>query len=294
MIPWAFITVLCIIFFSGTAQHHRIHQPNKVIAVALGDTVTLQCYAHGDSIFWYKQIVGQQPQVISAFLKLSEPIFYNEFKNDRFWGKRLGSNSNLTISSITQSDEAVYYCGLRSLYIEFGSGTHLITKGRQNLASNISTSDHLNDYMECQQKCYENSTKQVKNGKQMALFSFFCDINFIIPISYVLIINLERLTAYISEEKLYPAVLGLACALGLCGVLVFALMGFIFRRSMCEQCLMQGSGQDNQVRGQSNAQDENVSYAALRFSRKKNKSGGKRGQCQQTMIVYTSDSLNVQ
>ncbi|ROL47089.1 Ig kappa chain V region 3547 [Anabarilius grahami] len=181
MIPWAFVAVLCIIC---SAQHHRIHQPNKVITVALGNTVTLQCYARGDNIFWYKQKVGQQPRVISVFFKLSGPIFYNEFKNDRFWGKRLGSNSNLTISSITQSDEAVYYCGLRTSYIEFGSGTHLITK-------------------------------------------------------------------------------------------------------------VQGSGQDNQVRGQSNAQDENVSYAALRFSRKKNKSGGKRGQSLQTMIVYTSDSLNV-
>lgn len=132
---WAFLvlTLWTLSVFSGSAQHHRIHQPNKVIAVALGNTVTLQCYARGDNIFWYKQIVGQQPRVISVFFKSSEPIFYNEFKNDRFWGKRLGSNSNLTISSITQSDEAVYYCGLRTLYIEFGSGTHLITKGKKFL-----------------------------------------------------------------------------------------------------------------------------------------------------------------
>lgn len=115
--------------FSGTA-HHPIHQPNKVITVPLGNTVTLQCYARGDNIIWYKQIAGQQPQVISAFMKLSEPIFYKEFKSDRFWGKRLSNNCNLTISGITQSDEAVYYCGLRTLYIEFGSGTHLIIKGK--------------------------------------------------------------------------------------------------------------------------------------------------------------------
>ncbi|KAK9963261.1 hypothetical protein ABG768_006460 [Culter alburnus] len=251
MIPWAFVAVLCIIFFSGSAQHHRIHQPNKVIAVALGNTVTLQCYARGENIYWYKQIVGQQPR--NPYFTMNSKVIDS--------GQQL--TNNLTISSITQSDEGVYYCGLRTLYIEFGSGTHLITKGRQNLASNISTSDHLNDYMECQQKCYENSTKQVKNEKLIAYIS-----------------------EDISEEKLYPAVLGLACALELCGVLVFALMGFIFRRGMCEQCLMQGSGQDNRVRGQSNAQDENVSYAALRFSWEKNKSGGKRGQSQQTVSLH--------
>lgn len=125
------LNLLALSVFSGTA-HHRIHQPNKVITVALGNTVTLQCNARGDSIIWYKQIAGQQPQAISAFLKLSEPIFYKEFKNDRFWGKRLGNNCNLTILGITQSDEAVYYCGLRTSYIEFGSGTHLIIKGKTN------------------------------------------------------------------------------------------------------------------------------------------------------------------
>lgn len=90
----------------------------------------------------------------------------------------------------------------------------------------------------------KNAVKTVQNKSRMVnkwhcFHSFVTEI-FIIPI-FVFIINLERLIAYItediSEEKLYPAVLGLACALGLCGVLVFALMGFLFRRGMCEQCL---------------------------------------------------------
>lgn len=81
--------------------------------------------------------------------------------------------------------------------------------------------------------------KTVQNKSRM-VNKWHCFHSFV-TISYVFIINLEKLIAYISEdiseEKLYPAVLGLACALELCGVLVFALMGFIFRRGMCEQCL---------------------------------------------------------
>uniref|UniRef100_A0A671MY57 Ig-like domain-containing protein n=1 Tax=Sinocyclocheilus anshuiensis TaxID=1608454 RepID=A0A671MY57_9TELE len=214
MNPCTFFTVLCIL----RTAYPRVHQPDKVITVALGNTVTLQCCSDKDNIYWYKQIAGQPPRVMSAFQKMSEPIFYKEFKNDRFWGKRLGSSSNLTISGIIQSDEAVYYCGAKAFYIEFGSGTHLIIKGRQDAASKISKSDHLSDFTECQQKCFEKSTNQVKN-----------------------------------EERLCPAVLGLACALGLCGVLIFAL----------------------------NPDDENLTYAALRFSQRKIKSGGRREKSQQ-------------
>ncbi|XP_058654571.1 novel immune-type receptor 14b [Onychostoma macrolepis] len=245
MIPWTFVTVLCILLFSGTA-HPRVDQPDKVITVALGNTVTLQCYSDKDNIFWYKQIAGQQPRVISALQKMSEPIFYNEFKNDRFCGKRLGRTSNLTISGIIQSDEAVYYCGAKAFYIEFGSGTHLIIKGQQDSTSKISKSDHLSDFTKCHQKCFENSTNQVKN-----------------------------------EERLCPAVLGLACALGLCGVLIFALVGFIFKR-------VHVSGQDNQVRGAQDTDDENLTYAALRFSQRKIKSGGRREKSQQSVILYDS------
>ncbi|XP_051505043.1 novel immune-type receptor 14b isoform X2 [Myxocyprinus asiaticus] len=228
MIPWALIAVLSIV----CTARPRVHQPNKVINVALGDTVTLRCSAQVNTdIFWYKQTVGQQPRVISVFQKFGIPIFYNEFKNDRFQGNRLGSNCNLIISNTIQSDEAVYYCGSKALYIEFGSGTQLLIK-----ASTILKSGHLNDSIEFLQKCYGNITKQVK-----------------------------------TDEKLHPAVYGLAVALGLCGVLVFALMCLIFKRGMCEQWLMRDSRQDNRIRGQSSAQDsddENLTYAALRFRQK--------------------------
>ncbi|NP_001124085.1 novel immune-type receptor 14a precursor [Danio rerio] len=203
MILWAFVTVLCV----ARAAHSRIDQPDKVLAVELGSTVTLRCISWKENIFWYKQVAGQRPRVISAFQKLMEPIFYKEFKNERFWGIRLRSSTNLTISDIIQSDEAVYYCASRAFYIEFGSGTHLKIKGHQAAAFETSNFNKT-----CQQKCNKNSTTEKSN---------------------------------VSDERLYPAVLGLACALGLCGV--------------------RSSRQDNQIREQWNAQDpddENVTYVA--------------------------------
>ncbi|XP_043113840.1 novel immune-type receptor 14b isoform X2 [Puntigrus tetrazona] len=205
MIAWTFLTVLCLLLFAGTARP-PVHQPDQVRTVALGNAVTLQCFSDKDNIFWYKQIAGRRPQVISALQKKSDPRFFNEFKNHRFSANRLGTTSNLTISDVVRSDQAVYYCGTKAFYIEFGSGTRLIV---QDLASNTSESDRLSDLTECHHKRFENSTHQVKDD--------------------------------ISEESLRPAVLGLACALGLCGVLIFALVGFILK--------MQGSGNDNHVKG---------------------------------------------
>lgn len=49
---------------------------------------------------------------------------------------------------------------------------YLCLVGQQDSTSKISKSDQLNDSIECQQKFFENSTKQVKNGKQALLFHF--------------------------------------------------------------------------------------------------------------------------
>ncbi|XP_073777208.1 novel immune-type receptor 14a isoform X2 [Danio rerio] len=158
MILWAFVTVLCV----ARAAHSRIDQPDKVLAVELGSTVTLRCISWKENIFWYKQVAGQQPRVISAFQKLMEPIFYKEFKNERFWGIRLRSSTNLTISDIIQSDEAVYYCASRAFYIEFGSGTHLKIKGHQAAAFETSNFNKT-----CQQKCNKNSTtEKLRSSRQ--------------------------------------------------------------------------------------------------------------------------------
>ncbi|NP_001077339.1 novel immune-type receptor 14b precursor [Danio rerio] len=159
MILWAFVTVLCV----ARTAHSRIEQPEKVMIVELGNSVTLRCISCNNNIFWYKQVAGQQPRVISAFQKLSEPIFYNKYKNERFWGKRLSCSTNLTISDIIQSDEAVYYCASREFYTEFGNGTHLKIKGHQAAAYKNSNLDHLNSSIKCRQKFNENSTTEMCN-----------------------------------------------------------------------------------------------------------------------------------
>ncbi|KAI7801787.1 putative immune-type receptor 14a precursor, partial [Triplophysa rosa] len=186
--------------FSDSA-HPRGYQENKVIAVELGDTVSLQCSVKHDTILWFKQIAGHQPRIISVFQKKGETNIYNEFQDGRFQR----SHFNLTISNIIQSDAAVYHCGSKAHYVTFGKGAHLIIIGQKDSSttgSSISKSDYLNDSMECQQRCYENNTKHVK-----------------------------------TEEHEDPVVLGLAVTLGLCGVLIFIILCLIFKGGMCQQCL---------------------------------------------------------
>ncbi|KAA0709521.1 hypothetical protein E1301_Tti004054 [Triplophysa tibetana] len=137
----------------------------------------------------------------------------------------------------------------RTFYVTFGRGAQLIIKGQKDSSTiglTISKSHYLNDSMECQQECYKNNTKQVN-----------------------------------TEEHHGPVVLGLAVALGLCGILIFIILCLIFKRGMCQHFLTGVAVQDNRVRGLTGAQDTDddiLTYAALRFTRKKKNPGEKREQ----------------
>lgn len=110
--------------FSGSA-HPRGYQANQVLTVELGGTVSLECSVKHDTILWFKQIAGHQPRIISVFQHIGETNFYNEFKDGRFQR----SHFNLKISHINQSDAAVYHCGSKAHYVQFGRGAQLIVKG---------------------------------------------------------------------------------------------------------------------------------------------------------------------
>ncbi|XP_056626389.1 novel immune-type receptor 14b [Triplophysa dalaica] len=231
MITLVFIIVPSIVLFSGSV-HPGDYQANQVRTVELGDTVSLECSVKHNTILWFKQIARHQPRIISVFQQKGETNFYYEFKDGRFQR----SHFNLTISHINQSDAAVYHCGSKAHYVAFGRGAQLIIKGQKD-SSTISKSHYLNDSMERQQECYENNTKQVN-----------------------------------TEEHHGPVVLGLAVALGLCGILIFIILCLIFKRGMCLQCLTGVAVQDERVRGLAgtrDADDDILTYAALRFSRKK-------------------------
>ncbi|XP_036403567.1 immunoglobulin superfamily member 3-like [Megalops cyprinoides] len=114
-----------------------IAQPNQVVAAQLGDTVTLPCFCPEEdvsSVAWFKQAVGQKPQLIATSRNyVTEAIFFNEFKDSkRHSGQKKHGFFNLTVSQTQPSDSARYYCSATFMNeIEFGEGILLILLGSE-------------------------------------------------------------------------------------------------------------------------------------------------------------------
>ncbi|XP_071335546.1 uncharacterized protein [Trachinotus anak] len=100
----------------------------------LGDNVTLPCFhsSGAKDLSWYKQVAGEQPQIISSFYKHSLRFnsFYNQFKDDKRFSVHSGEGFyHLNISYVQDSDSAMYYCGQTNVRItEFGNETFLALK----------------------------------------------------------------------------------------------------------------------------------------------------------------------
>ncbi|KAM6894191.1 uncharacterized protein PEZ65_021871 [Lycodopsis pacificus] len=99
-----------------------------------GHNVSLPCfYVSGfNNLCWYKQVAGEQPQIISSFYKHSPDSnnFYNQFKdNKRFSVHTDAGFYHLNISNVQDSDSAMYYCGHINIAVtEFENGTFLVLK----------------------------------------------------------------------------------------------------------------------------------------------------------------------
>lgn len=105
----------------------------------IGDNVTLPCfYASGAKyLCWYKQVAGQQPQIISSsYIHLPESnSFHNQFKNNNRLSVHAGTSFyHLSISNVQDSDSAMYYCGQTTITVtEFNNGTFLLLKGNLHM-----------------------------------------------------------------------------------------------------------------------------------------------------------------
>ncbi|XP_055360520.1 uncharacterized protein LOC114844111 isoform X2 [Betta splendens] len=86
-----------------------------LLPLNIGDNVTLQCsYESDDSawFFWYKQILGEKPKLISSFYVYDTKItFHNEFQDNKHFKLETKEGKNdLHIFHLTVSDSATYYC----------------------------------------------------------------------------------------------------------------------------------------------------------------------------------------
>ncbi|XP_070849416.1 uncharacterized protein [Chaetodon trifascialis] len=109
--------------------------PLHFISVSVGENVTLECFYEDSKaimLYWYKQTLGQKPQLVSKFYKHGENDLLNgEFKNDpRFELLTTTGKHHLKISDVQMSDSATYHCisGYSYTY-EFLEGTVIHVKG---------------------------------------------------------------------------------------------------------------------------------------------------------------------
>uniref|UniRef100_A0A667YYG4 Ig-like domain-containing protein n=1 Tax=Myripristis murdjan TaxID=586833 RepID=A0A667YYG4_9TELE len=110
-----------------------IRQDSGLVPANVGDNITLQCFYEGDVLVmsWYKQTIGQKPQVVSTFSKRGRNgSFHDEFKNDpRFKLETEINGNHLKIANLRHSDSATYFCAGRFYYmLEFGDGVTLSVK----------------------------------------------------------------------------------------------------------------------------------------------------------------------
>uniref|UniRef100_A0A671XV97 Uncharacterized LOC115589433 n=1 Tax=Sparus aurata TaxID=8175 RepID=A0A671XV97_SPAAU len=92
-----------------------LHPDGGLLSVKIGDNLTLPCFYNADAaarFYWYKQTLGQKPQLISTLYKFDKNgTFHGEFKNNPRFTLDIGDGKNhLRISDLHISDSATYYC----------------------------------------------------------------------------------------------------------------------------------------------------------------------------------------
>lgn len=121
--------------FSDVVTESVVSQPDRVIISKLGENVTVKCITPIDKnqyYFWYQQRMGQMLRIMCVAQSLTDPQYYDEFKNSHFLVERESGAFNLKIFNSTWSDEATYYCTSRHIYrhLVFGNGTFVRIQGK--------------------------------------------------------------------------------------------------------------------------------------------------------------------
>ncbi|XP_036452903.1 uncharacterized protein LOC118826122 [Colossoma macropomum] len=128
---WLHISLISLygvfIFVTKAAEIQSLRQ---IISAELGASVSLQCSVpvKVSLLYWYKQSIGNKPQLLVTVPKYGFVEFYGEFKdNPRFTVARNSGIANLSILNTIPSDTAVYHCAqFNAGIMSFGEGTLLI------------------------------------------------------------------------------------------------------------------------------------------------------------------------
>ncbi|XP_039598422.1 uncharacterized protein LOC120519495 [Polypterus senegalus] len=107
-------------------------QSNNVIEMNIGENLTLECEMNNGDVLWYKQQREEPPLVIvTVFFKttLPVPLYHNGFKITPHKSFRLQDTSYLSLRSLSDQDNAMYYCVRdKDGELHFEKGTELRVK----------------------------------------------------------------------------------------------------------------------------------------------------------------------
>ncbi|XP_026152352.1 uncharacterized protein LOC113124112 [Mastacembelus armatus] len=139
------------------------------------DNVTLPCFYTSSAKYlgWYKQVAGEQPQIISSFYKhfIQSNIFHKQFKDNKRFSVHAGEGFyHLNISNVQHSDSAMYYCGQTHVAVtEFDNGTFLVLKG--NFYIVLHFRDFTLDFPESRYRSFlqQTVTESVQPGGSVSL-----------------------------------------------------------------------------------------------------------------------------
>ncbi|CDQ70340.1 unnamed protein product [Oncorhynchus mykiss] len=130
--------------FTDVTQCNDVQYQTQVREVHPGDPVTLYCVFSKEDLnmFWYKQMVGQKPQTIVTMTKYDKPVWHKDFNHSRVNVEKADADGmyRLAITNTDPTDEAVYYCAVRTAYeVNFINGTLLLLKGKNHQRSHYHT-----------------------------------------------------------------------------------------------------------------------------------------------------------
>ncbi|XP_026208365.1 uncharacterized protein LOC113157234 [Anabas testudineus] len=129
-------------------------------SVHVGQNVTLTCF-FGDSVavmfYWYKQTLGEKPQVVSKFYKHDKNgILLDKFEKDsRFQLETAVGKNHLIISNVQMSDSATYYCV---------SGYSYVFEFLENIIISVEHSDS-----NIQALVYQTTSETIQPGDSVTL-----------------------------------------------------------------------------------------------------------------------------
>ncbi|XP_047658093.1 uncharacterized protein LOC125139152 [Tachysurus fulvidraco] len=256
-----------------------------------GERITLNCsFGHfnpKESLFWYKQKIGEMPQEIGKRITYKDIDISTEFKTSGFVLEVKDKNFSLIIPHIKDKDEGLYFCAKSFLDdIFLSSGTFLAVKGDGDAKVSVFQRG-LWDSVRCESG---SSTHTYVYNFSKNLLSLNDTGTYYCAVALCGKIIFENRTE-IQMEKGPELVIYLPVVVVVCVVVIFAQTFLICKMRYWEQFRVRSQKCSATEKNSSQGHDaEELNYAALHFNKKKKntKRMKRKGNDAEDFCVYST------